>query len=216
MMVEKAFQSLSESEKKLYRSRLIAFLANPPFSLEDHETEQNGFSRKEDMEKALDYLETFQEEPLSTQQIITVGNQVSESHPYISRGYRQFGTLLEETKTPIPPAEEIPLLMEKLVFDYQETWKDLEPFAREAHFFTDMIRIHPFEDGNRRTAFLFVNLHLLKQGYAPVYLTDNIYKEYLNNLHHYRLDEMTELFQRQSQQEAQQIKKLFQTSQNRK
>lgn len=214
MELLKPFLELDTVEKEEYEGRMVDFLSNPPFSLDDIEgKKENVFSRKEDMKKALDYLKTFKDEVLSTRKILMVANQVNESNPYISRGYRTFGDMLDETKTPIPDASKIPSLMEKLVYDYQVTWKDLEPFEREARFFLEMIHIHPFEDGNRRTAFLFVNEHLMNEGYAPVYLTGNVYQEYLDNIQDYMVSDMTNLFQKQSSKEAEKVIELYSSKQ---
>lgn len=214
MEVDKPFLSFSQEEKEAYRERMISFLAEPPFSLEEeNRIEKNVFQRREDLEKAMDLLSLSSNEPLSVEQIVMLGNQVSESHPYISRGYRKRGNLLEETKTPIPDASEIQKLMEEVVSDYHNTWKDLDPFSKEAHFFLQMIRIHPFEDGNRRTAFLLVNHHLMKEGYAPIYLTGNIYSKYLECIQENQVDKMTELFESQSQKEAQFVLKHWNMNQ---
>jgi Fic family protein len=44
----------------------------------------------------------------------------------------------------------------------------LHPVARAAQVHTDFVGIHPFVDGNGRTARLLMNLELMKSGYPPV------------------------------------------------
>ena len=203
MNIPKPFLNLTSQEWQVYLERFISFLSNPPYSLEAPDlVVQEVFDRSEDIRKAWKLIEDMKGTPLTTSKIIQVGNQVNEENPYISRGYRKIGNILEETKTPISEAHEIPNKMEKLVEDYHHTWEKLSPFEREARFFLGMIRIHPFEDGNRRTAFLFVNAHLLKEGYAPIYMTGNIYQRYLNNIAENRIEDMNNLFEEQSYKEA--------------
>jgi Fic family protein len=46
--------------------------------------------------------------------------------------------------------------------------KTLHPVERAAQVHTDFVGIHPFVDGNGRTARLLMNLELMKSGYPPV------------------------------------------------
>jgi len=52
----------------------------------------------------------------------------------------------------------------------------------EAHF--RLTTIHPFSDGNGRTARLLMNLLLLRQGYPPVAVRPEDRKAYLDALEH--------------------------------
>lgn len=184
---------------------LLYRLAYPPFAVEDVDIEEDKKQRLGDLKEAWEYLQTFSDEPLSEEKIMQVGNRVSESSPYISHGYRKIGSYLADTKTLIPTSDEIQPRMQLLIENYETTWKELEPLEREARFFLEMIRIHPFEDGNRRTAQLLVNAHLLEEGYAPVIISDDVKQEYFSSIDQNNVEGMVELFHRQSAREYERL-----------
>ena len=62
----------------------------------------------------------------------------------------------------------------------------------EAHF--RLVAIHPFSDGNGRTARLLMNLLLLRGGYPPVAVRPQDRKTYLDTLEHASLREDLEPF----------------------
>ncbi len=51
---------------------------------------------------------------------------------------------------------------------YQSEAKSLHPVARGAMLHAIFVGIHPFIDGNGRTARLLLNLELMKEGFPPV------------------------------------------------
>lgn len=63
-------------------------------------------------------------------------------------------------------------------------WSDLNTFLKEAYFHISFMRIHPFEDGNKRVAKIILTSNLIRSNCAPaiisVYDTDEYYN-YLNN-----------------------------------
>ena len=61
----------------------------------------------------------------------------------------------------------IPELMEKLVLTY-ETWNEYHPIIKSALLHGELVKIHPFVDGNGRTSRLLMNLDLMNSGYNPV------------------------------------------------
>lgn len=64
-----------------------------------------------------------------------------------------------------PNPIKIPMLMKEF-FDYYEAHKDtLHPVILSANMHEKLVTIHPFIDGNGRTARLMMNLILLKHGY---------------------------------------------------
>lgn len=46
--------------------------------------------------------------------------------------------------------------------------KEMHPIARAARVHDDFVKIHPFIDGNGRTARLLLNFELMKSGYPPI------------------------------------------------
>jgi len=71
----------------------------------------------------------------------------------------------------------------------------LHPIQLAFHFHIDYVTIHPFYDGNGRTARIFTNLILISYGYPPMYVKDiekETYNQYLGEIQTYGGD--TELF----------------------
>ncbi|TCS95850.1 Fic family protein [Hazenella coriacea] len=71
----------------------------------------------------------------------------------------------------LPPQPwEVAIQMEQLIQKYHEEWNKLHPLLQVAYLHCDFVRIHPFIDGNGRTARLITNLELMKYDYPPVIL----------------------------------------------
>lgn len=75
----------------------------------------------------------------------------------------------------------IPELMEKLVINYED-WKKYHPIIRAALLHGELVKIHPFVDGNGRTSRLVMNLSLMNSGYLPVIVKKEKRLEYYNAL----------------------------------
>lgn len=68
----------------------------------------------------------------------------------------------------IPPDYlKIPELMEKLILTYN-TWSGYHSIVRASLLHGELVKIHPFIDGNGRTSRLLMNLDLMNSGYNPV------------------------------------------------
>ena len=84
--------------------------------------------------------------------------------------------------THIPPDYLIvPELMEKLIINYED-WKKYHPIIRAALLHGELVKIHPFVDGNGRTSRLVMNLSLMNSGYLPVIVKKEKRLEYYNAL----------------------------------
>ena len=84
--------------------------------------------------------------------------------------------------THIPPDYLIvPELMENLVLNY-ENWDKYHPIIRAALLHGELVKIHPFVDGNGRTSRLVMNLSLMNSGYLPVIVKKDKRLEYYNAL----------------------------------
>lgn len=80
--------------------------------------------------------------------------------------------------THIPPDYlKVPELMEKLVLNY-ENWNDFHPIIQAALLHGELVKIHPFVDGNGRTSRLLMNLDLMNHGYNPVIIRKEDRLEY--------------------------------------
>ena len=68
--------------------------------------------------------------------------------------------------------------MEKLIMNYDE-WDKYHPIVRAALLHGELVKIHPFIDGNGRTSRLIMNMELMRSGYVPVIIKkDNRLKYY--------------------------------------
>ena len=84
--------------------------------------------------------------------------------------------------THIPPDYLIvPELMEKLIINYN-TWEKYHPIIKAALLHGELVKIHPFIDGNGRTSRLVMNLSLMNSGYLPVIIKKEKRLEYYNAL----------------------------------
>lgn len=61
----------------------------------------------------------------------------------------------------------VPELMEQLIVNYN-SWKEYHPIIRAALLHGELVKIHPFVDGNGRTSRLLMNLDLMSNGYVPL------------------------------------------------
>src|SRR5699024_220266 len=69
----------------------------------------------------------------------------------------------------VPPAHYvIQEKMEQMINWYEEEGVFIHPVERGALLHTIYVGIHPFIDGNVKTARLILNLELMKEGYSPV------------------------------------------------
>jgi Fic family protein len=71
------------------------------------------------------------------------------------------------THTPPPPLK-IQDEMDALMNWYNKEAQELHPIVRGAMLHSVFVGIHPFIDGNGRTARLLLNLELMKAGYPPI------------------------------------------------
>ncbi|MGB0525482.1 MAG: Fic family protein, partial [Flammeovirgaceae bacterium] len=78
--------------------------------------------------------------------------------------------------------EETPAKMHDLLAWYRNDTKDKEPILVAAEFHYRFIRIHPFDDGNGRTARILMNFILMKHGYPPVIIKTEDKENYYNAL----------------------------------
>ena len=75
----------------------------------------------------------------------------------------------------------VPELMEKLIINY-DTWQKYHPIIKAALLHGELVKIHPFVDGNGRTSRLVMNLSLMNSGYLPVIIKKEKRLEYYNAL----------------------------------
>ena len=134
-----------------------------------------GKSVREDLEavnheNAIEYLE----ELVKDQSEISEWN-IKGLHQLILKGiddanagkYRNNNVIISGAKHRPPEYVKVPELMEKLIINYED-WNGYHPIIRAALLHGELVKIHPFIDGNGRLSRLMMNMDLIKSGYVPV------------------------------------------------
>ena len=96
-------------------------------------------------------------------------------------GYRDIGVIITGSEHTPPEPFEVPIRMREL-FDWVQANEELDPVIRGAIAHHEMVKIHPFKDGNGRTARLLLNLVLLKAGYPICNIKRDERPDYYNAL----------------------------------
>lgn len=85
--------------------------------------------------------------------------------------------------THIPPDSIlVPELMEKLIYRYDEWKEKYHPIIVSSLLHAELVKIHPFVDGNGRTARLLMNFEAMKNGYPPIIIKREQRHEYYDAL----------------------------------
>lgn len=96
--------------------------------------------------------------------------------------YRNSNVVIGGAEHAPPEAVEVPHLMEVLVEWVIENRKVLHPVELAALLHHRLVNIHPFFDGNGRTARLVMNLLLMRAGFPLVVILKNDRKKYYRTL----------------------------------
>ena len=109
--------------------------------------------------------------------------------------YRAVMVRISGSQVVLPNPVKVPDLMEEFSSWFQNPGK-LHPveIAAEAHY--RLVTIHPFSDGNGRTARLLMNLLLLREGYPPALIRTRDRLRYLQSLEEAQLGGSKEKFYR--------------------
>ncbi|MCP3773386.1 Fic family protein [Paenibacillus sp. MZ04-78.2] len=121
--------------------------------------------------EAILYVEDIvrRQEPLSEWQIKSIHRLILKGIQDDLAGiYRKENVLISGAKHIPPDALQVPLAMEQFIQWYDSEGQQLHPVAKAALVHSDFVKIHPFVDGNGRTARLLLNFELMKNGYPPI------------------------------------------------
>lgn len=98
--------------------------------------------------------------------------------------YRSYNVRITGADFTPPDWTEVRTAMKWFMSDYDTKKPTLNPIELAAFVHAEFVRIHPFQDGNGRTARLLLNFMLMKAGYQPVIIEAKdrpIYYESLND-----------------------------------
>lgn len=149
-------------------------------SLKDHLEAKNHFEAIQFLYELIEHEKrhTISERLVrSLQQLI-----VKESDPSIAGSYRTGSVMISGSKHRPPDSTDVPILMSELIKWVQSKSKDVHPIERAATFHHKIAHIHPFFDGNGRTARLAMNVLLMQNGYPLVIILKNDRKKYYDVL----------------------------------
>lgn len=96
--------------------------------------------------------------------------------------YRNHNVIIAGAEHRPPDFLQVQDLMAEFVAWYQSAALNLHPMERAARVHSELVKIHPFADGNGRTARLLMNLELLKAGFPAAVLPVNRRLEYYEAL----------------------------------
>ncbi|GIX93804.1 protein adenylyltransferase Fic [Caerostris darwini] len=137
------------------------------------------------LESALRYMsKTFvdQAESLNVFDILQIHKRVLGHVDPLSAGTFRRNQVFVGEYVP-PPASEVEYLMEEFVVWFQsKSMLHFHPVKRAALAHYKLAHIHPFMDGNGRTARLLMNLILMRAGYPPVIIRKQDRSVYYNTL----------------------------------
>ena len=142
--------------------------------------------------------------------IMDVADEVNRNINFFSRGFRrtQVEVRKAENFTP-PPACEVYERMYALCDAYNNIWDMLPTYEREARFHMDLVRIQPFEDGNKRTARILTSFNLCKQNKAPIVIGMDENDEYFDYIDKYDIEGFTKFLEKKSKEELEVMLALY-------
>lgn len=193
------------------------FLDRFVYSIEDLEKSENDKKRQkmigallEAFNLAFSYKDTF----LSTIEIQKLANIINSEE-----GIANFRRINVDPGTKanweVTPPNRIYLEIYSLLNNYYNVWSGMaDVFEKEASFHINLMRIHPFEDGNKRVSRLLLNVNLMNAGYPPVVIMESetdMYYQYINN---FDVKGFTEYLKQKSYEEAFNIIFLYKSYKN--
>lgn len=138
---------------------------------------------------AITYIEEIAQksEPLSEWQIKNLHRLILKGiNDEYAGVYRDQQVFIAGAKHTPPAPYLINEKMEQLIEWYKKKGKQMHPVTRGAMLHAIFVGIHPFIDGNGRTARLLLNLELMKDGFPPIIIkVENrmVYYEALDKAH---------------------------------
>lgn len=135
-------------------------------------------------EKAILYLNDLVKEnnPITERNIKSIHQLVLKDIDNENAGrYRRENVTIKDATHISPDYLKVPELMEKLILNYKN-WNDFHPIIQAALLHGELVKIHPFIDGNGRTSRLLMNLDLMNHGYNPVIIKKEDRLEYYEAL----------------------------------
>lgn len=108
---------------------------------------------------------------------------LKSSDPSQAGRYRTGQVLIAGGRHKPPTALDVPVYVQELLNEYNSLkMRGSHPVERAAWLHWRLVWIHPFTDGNGRTARLLMNFSLMKDGFPPAVIEKRRRKQYLDAL----------------------------------
>jgi Fic family protein len=163
-----------------------------------------GRSLKEHLEasnhaKALDWLKEWAADakrPVGEREILTLHEMILKGIDDTNAGrYRSVPVRISGSSVVLPNPRKVPELMKEFVLELKPV-KNVHPAALAARAHYRLVSIHPFIDGNGRTARLLMNLLLMQRGFPPAFIRTGERLAYINSLEKAQLGGSLEDFEK--------------------
>jgi len=135
--------------------------------------------------EAIYYMEEIisNDEDLSERQIKNIHYLILKGIDDENAGkYRREKVVISGAEHTPPEPFLVPEKMEALINWYYEEGQELHTVKRASKLHTDLVKIHPFVDGNGRTARVLLNFELMKDGYPVVIIKNEDRVKYYETL----------------------------------
>jgi Fic family protein len=151
-----------------------------------------------DHQKAIDFVESLARvrRPVTEEDLMGIHRLVLAGIEDTMAGqYRAGQVRIAGSRYLPPPPQEVPRRMKEFLawLEYAEV-PDLHPVFVAAKAHLELVTIHPFVDGNGRTARLLQNLLLMRRGFPPAVIRVEERAEYYQALEQVQMGEGEEVF----------------------
>lgn len=141
-------------------------------------------------------------ERLTPYDVVDVAEDVNNNINFFDKGFRKTQVEVIQAKNFFPiEAQLIPQAMYSLFDSYHNIWNILPIYEKEARLHIELVRMQPFEDGNKRTARTITNFNLCKQNKAPVIISGNETDTYFDFIDNYDVIGFSNFLKQKSEEE---------------
>ena len=148
---------------------------------------------------------------LSPYDAVDIAKIVNRNVSSMPEGFRRVEAIIRGSSMNVESPYYIREAMYNLFNNYYRIWDLLPIYEREARFHREFIRIHPFEDGNGRTARIITNYNLMINNKAPIIIEKEDRKKYFDMLEYNKIEEFTKFIEKKSKEEFNTTLNLYQT-----
>lgn len=148
--------------------------------------------------QALDFIKglvSAHRSQISEQTILQIHREILKNIDNLNAGkYRQVEVRIAGVDAKLPKFDKVPELVDEYIKWLHKSGADHPvKIAADAHF--KLVAIHPFVDGNGRTARLLMNLLLMEEGYPPSLIRKEDRRYYIDSIHKMELGDPADFYQ---------------------